>query len=361
MVCATGEARSTQEVRTTSSNESKESDRLFGNTRAWKAACEWFERRALGSVPKILLLRGPSGVGKTTGAYALARRNGRGLVEINACDVRASNLDQAVREGCTRAAITASGETSETRAAFVLVDDLEAYSAEALKVLSTTLGDLDRITGVVCTCSVAFRLPRYLQSSDQCMIVNLSRLSIQELCQVARCDSTFRAWSTPSLMTLAAMADGDARRLRNLLSLEKLGTVRPGEADEDRDLCAVTAATTIPSTVFDAVKRIVFGTSVSVEDVDRTFSVYDTPFATELVFANYVDSVVDDDLDTLSSAAELMSLGDSMRQGSIFALVNEARVVQGGVGVRGTLKSRMPKRINCPSFTRTSSRAFNRP
>lgn len=291
----------------------------------------------------MLLVRGPSGVGKTSGVHLHATRCQRGMVEINVCDVIASKLDQTIREGCTRAAITASGETSDVCAGLVLIDDLEAYPAESLKILADTLKNIGPVTGIVCTCSMGFRIPPMWKDGIDCTTVHLSPLSIQDLCQVARCDLYFSQWASPSLMRLAATADGDARRMKNIMEMHKL---QKHVAEEPN--VQSRGFEKVPDNVFDAVKKLLFGRMTDLHHVERITSVYDTQFATDLVFTNYVDAMGRNNIDLLSDAADLISVGDCMRQGSVFARLEEARILQSSVGTLNAMKGSMPAVLRCP-------------
>lgn len=318
---------------------------VFGNVKAWQTVREWLSGRTHGASqgPKVLLLRGPSGVGKTSGVHAHATRSNRKLVEINVCDVIASNLDQTIREGCTRAAITADGETSDATAGLVLIDDLEAYPAESLRILTQTLKDLNEVSGIVCTCSTGFRTPPSWKDLDY-TTVHLSLLTIQELCQVARCDAYFAKWTTPSLMRLAAMADGDARRMQNIMHMQRIQT-NAGEAPNDE----LRLPEKIPDNVFNAVKKMLYGRQPSVARIERINAVYDTQFATDLTFANYVDAFIGDDIGVVGEAAELLSCGDVMRYGPMCAQLDEARIVQFGITtLKKVTKTTAPHVLRCP-------------
>jgi len=317
---------------------------LFGNVKAWKSVRAWFKDRSAGVGSMMLLLRGPSGVGKTSGVHLHAKRFQRGVVEVNVCDVIASRLDQTIREGCTRAAITASGETSDAGAGLVLIDDLEAYPAESLKILTDTLRHIGRVTGIVCTCSTGFRIPPLWKDQNECTTVNLSPLSIQDLCQVARCDRYFSKWASPSLMRLVATADGDARRAKNIMEMHKLRH-RVGEEPNVQARGPERA----PDNVFDAVKKLLFGRIIpDLNRVEHIASNYDTKFTQDLVFTNYIDAMGSGGLDLLSDAADLMSVGDCMRQGPVFAQLNEARILQWSVGTLNATRRQMPAVLRCP-------------
>ena len=76
---------------------------------------------------------------------------------------------------------------------------------------------------------------------------------------------------------------------------------------------------------------------------------YDTQFATDLTFANYVDALIGDDIGVVGEAAELLSCGDVMRYGPICAQLEEARIVQFGIAtLKKVTKTTTPHVLRCP-------------
>ena len=119
---------------------------IRGNMETWKAADRWLRGRSTDTdSPKVLILKGPSGVGKTSGSYLLARRCKRNLTEFNTCDAKGEKrIRNDILEGCCRTAFTSDG-CNDSKAGLVLIDDLEAFTPTALKVIGDVIVNLEEV------------------------------------------------------------------------------------------------------------------------------------------------------------------------------------------------------------------------
>ena len=322
-------------------------DIVYGNKPAWVHAENWIKHRVLDVGPRILILKGPSGVGKTMGAHLLAKNHGRHIVEINVCDVVGDFLEQSIVEGCTRAAIRKDGNVCQDSASLVLIDDLEAFTNELLNVIACKIASLPRMTGVICTCSESFQIPPCLKNSDASTVVHLKALSIQDLCRIARSEPSMALFSAPSLMNFVVDAQGDARRLQNLVAMMNVG--------EKMD----TYEKKLPQSVFDGARQLLFGSQMTISQVGQTMHLFDARLMSKLLFENYVTALTGyslPDIDSVGRAAEVFAECDVLRRSSV--LLPEAMILQGSV-VRfsGKKTCNFNQRLSCPSHMGTSSNA----
>lgn len=326
---------------------------LVGNVQSWGAARLWLRNRTecADKTPKLLLLRGSSGVGKTSGAHILVETAGRRVVEVNAGECRKTDIEQIIREGCTRAAILSDGTTSVASAAVVLIDDLEAYTKDTLAMLVSTLSSIENVTGIICTCSLSHHLPAFFKDTRECRVLWFHSLSITELCTVARRALltdiqretspkliAMSNWSSSSMMRFAARANGDARRLLIMIELEKSSA----SVTESIDTTPL-----LPGDEFDSARALLFGFKPSVASTDVHVSQMGSEFLAHLLFHNYVDALTASqiiNIDTLAEAADRFSVADIIRVGPIRSQTMEAWILQGSVGMLGGLKTGNPRR-----------------
>jgi hypothetical protein len=110
----------------------------YGNTNKWEDVRKWLAVAGGYTQLRILVLFGPSGVGKTHGALALARHYQFGVREINCGDVGAPAAMQArLRELCTRVDLHASHLNAGS---LVLLDDVDAYPEAVADEVGAFLG-----------------------------------------------------------------------------------------------------------------------------------------------------------------------------------------------------------------------------
>ncbi|MCX8197711.1 MAG: replication factor C large subunit [Candidatus Micrarchaeota archaeon] len=102
----------------------KPTSKLVGNSDAVRSAREWAEKWSRGEAQKPLLVFGPTGIGKTFLAHALAEEFGWELLEFNASDVR----DQETVERVVLHASNSSTLFGNLR--LILIDDADSLSGK---------------------------------------------------------------------------------------------------------------------------------------------------------------------------------------------------------------------------------------
>ena len=312
---------------------------IVGNAAAWKTAIEWLQKRATDTSPKVLILKGPSGVGKTSGAHLLAAHCGRALNEINASDATGeSELRHNILEGCCRAAITPDGCCNNEQASLSLIDDLEAFTPEGLKVVGNVVLNIAGVTGVIVTCGPGFRIPPSWPKVKY-QLLKLQALSIQELVHIARCDPYFAAWNPLKLSEIAKRANGDARRLQNLMTIEKL------DGNAGLKTTPPMLKRHPPQDPFEATQRVLYGRGMTAERALESFNTDPIPLVSSLVFTNYVHALTAarvPDMDVLASAAERMVDADVLRTGPTREMTEHGKMLFGSVGMLGGVKMDTP-------------------
>ena len=306
----------------------------------WKAADRWLRGRSTDTgSPKVLILKGPSGVGKTSGSYLLARRCKRNLAEFNTCDaVGETKIRNDILEGCCRTAFTSDG-CNDSKAGVVLIDDLEAFTPTALKVIGDVILNVEEVTGIICTCGQSFYIPPSWDKS-KFLVLKLQALSTQDLSHIARRDPYFAEWSSIELSEFAKRANGDARQLSNLIMIEKLDTrggLKCRKPDQNRPL---------PQDPFEATQHVLYASGMTADRALQTFNTEPTQLVESLVFANYVQALTpsqSSNMNTLAMAAERISTADMMRVGPTRGMSEEGKTLFGGVGIFGGSKTDSPK------------------
>lgn len=275
---------------------------LIGNTTAWKDASAWSLGRRKGEGPFVLILRGPHGIGKTTGARELAQQGGwSALVELAASDDDvAGSLDVDVERAMTRA-----GWDDEDLGRLVLVDDLEGFATEDVKRLTTRLRDLkSACSGVIITVGMAMKLPEAFKDDTFAKIIRLNALTGSDLLLLSQKQRTKVPPAQVQRAVLAAA--GDARRFLKELELLEL-TQLP---------CTLKARQRVPVDSFSAARRLLFGARLSMQDATEIFHREPPALMQGLIGANYLQAAsngVMNSLSSVSSVAELLSCADSMR------------------------------------------------
>jgi hypothetical protein len=313
---------------------------IRGNMETWKAADRWLRGRSTDTdSPKVLILKGPSGVGKTSGSYLLARRCKRNLAEFNTCDaVGETKIRNDILEGCCRTAFTSDG-CNDSKAGVVLIDDLEAFTPTALKVIGDVILNVEEVTGIICTCGQSFYIPPSWDKS-KFLVLKLQALSTQDLSHIARRDPYFAEWSSIELSEFAKRANGDARQLSNLIMIEKLdarGGLKCRKPDQNRPL---------PQDPFEATQHVLYAGGMTADRALQTFNTEPTPLVEGLVFANYVQALTTSqasNMNTLAMAAKRISTADIMRVGPTRGMSEEGKTLFGGVGIFGGSKTDSPK------------------
>ncbi|MEM2909100.1 MAG: replication factor C large subunit [Candidatus Bilamarchaeaceae archaeon] len=99
----------------------KSIDEMVGNEEKREAVKRWILRWSSGQKPRPLLIYGPSGVGKTSTAYALVHQYDLELIEMNASELR----DKERVERIVHSAATTKTLSGKMR--MILIDDVDIF------------------------------------------------------------------------------------------------------------------------------------------------------------------------------------------------------------------------------------------
>lgn len=290
---------------------------LVGNAARWATFREKLDEaiRTTGSRPILLL--GPCGVGKTSGARMCARACGRPVVELCAPDATTSQRAWAdLYDASTRAGI-------DGNAPVTLLDDIDAIPAECAPGVVRYVQSVPRQSGAIVMTS-ATRLPKHISKlRGWCTVVYLEPLTVDDLVTVARrwerehAGGDVKAVGTVALRAAAAQARGDARQIIHRL--------RTGFAATGKDFVRDTGDP------FGAARHLLYGART---DAEAKLSLFRDAHADALVqallFDNYVQAAGTGrviDIDGVSARADNLSAADTVRAGEVRGLLAEGVLV----------------------------------
>lgn len=270
--------------------DSKESWPI-GNKYAWEQVEKWAKDRLQRKGAVVLILQGPTGVGKTSGIPKVTESAGWHICsQLGASDIAAPHeLLTHVAEGIHR-----SGWRETDTGGLVCIDELEAFAEDTVKSLTSYLGSVDSTscTGVIIIARAGLRINKSLRAIS--MTVTLQSLSLPELAAVAR-RSGFSE-SNVAIKEAAILANGDARQI--LIAMQSgLSGIQVERG------CT-------PSNPFDAAKVLLYSHQCPINDVEVIMDTFPTPLMQSLILANYQSACTIGTslgIDTVTDSAEAIS------------------------------------------------------
>ena len=292
---------------------------VVGHRHALEKARSWMESRTKGAPgPKILLLNGPPGIGKTTMATCMLKDYGYNIKEVNASDTRTGDK---VAEIITQYS-TAKGLKGKVG---VILDELDGLFLKP--EFGDTGGDISERGGFDAIGSALMKLPHHASPiiatcnrisgtkmrkfvAQHCTEIKMYPLYPRELMEVAKSVVSTRGgklmeYSTESLQEMCSTSRGDLRQLLQNLHLAELN----GLSDTSVDTF---------DTLFTGVERLWWSQGATYEDKFSIVMSDPTVFigaVSETV--RYIDSrkpgrQPTDTLDSISTLCSNLSMVDSM-------------------------------------------------
>lgn len=164
-------------------------------------------REAVAQNVKAILLHGPTGCGKTTAVYALAKEMEYEVLEINASDARD-------KESMLSMIGTASKQMSLfNRGKIILIDDVDALSSKdrgAASAISTIVEESE--WPVVMTASDVNE-EKIKDIRKKCSVIGMERLPYTDVCDILKCVCIGEniSYDDTALKSLSRQCDGDVR------------------------------------------------------------------------------------------------------------------------------------------------------
>ena len=244
--------------------------KIAGQAKAMKQLRQWVRRfREPGhvSLHPIVALTGKCGVGKTSACMAVCAEYGFHPVVVNASDVRSAREVRLFLERC------AMGPTLRGPTALIF-DEIDGMGAALREVAAfcKTHAKFTTRSPVLCTCNNWSALKPI---HALCTRITFHKLFRADMLRLAKAIAP----TLPSLNRVVAEADGDVRRLQNLLHLESL---MPSTST------STSSAADHGMSIFDTVKAML----VSGPDARTSRAFHgQASYGTALLHANYPDHV----------------------------------------------------------------------
>lgn len=287
-------------------------DDLVGHHRALVQMTQWMTNKINhpSTTPKILLLLGPAGVGKTTAASLLLRKFEFEPVEINASDTRtARDLIEEVKLVCECKSITA------LKYGLVLdeVDGFYEGNGGMTQFLKHVEWAKDTLGPIICIANDKGNASvRQLKSVAE--TVTFYPLTVKDMAPMLNkiCSKMSITLTREEGYRLLTEATGDARHLLNLLQLY---CTRKGSIA----VCAIDKA----ENPFDMAKDILYNTGVPFR-VRANYLEEDPFYVMSLIFENYPNNT---DLLGCSTVADVLSMFDRDQSNTLLlpAVMNTIR------------------------------------
>jgi replication factor C large subunit len=188
------------------------------------------------SKKKAAMLYGPSGTGKTSAAYAVAKQHSWEVVEVNASDFRtAAEIDSVVGGAIKQQSLFSTGK-------LILVDEIDGLAGNQDRGGAQALVKLIEETKFPVVLTATNPYDHKLSSlKSKSVLVEFSALEPENILSILKhiCTSEKIPYEDDALMMLARRAGGDARAAINNLQVMSIvaGKLTKGAVEElsDRD------------------------------------------------------------------------------------------------------------------------------
>ena len=199
-------------------------------------------RQKISTRPRICLLSGPPGVGKTSTVQVIAKQENLAIVEINASENRSSQLlDKIIRESCCSA-------RKDKRQRMLVLEELDgSFASSRGSCVDILLANIalyskrENFPIIVATCNDPFKEVLRRLTPQNCLTISFPRISslyMHRIIQRSIPDSNVKHITTETKNRIVEMAGGDARQALYALELHALAPtgasgVVPASADQD--------------------------------------------------------------------------------------------------------------------------------
>ena len=317
---------------------------VVGNAKVWQTVAETLRRTKKAGAPQCLILRGPPGVGKTSGACDAIRFCGRRCVFVHCAEIATTERNRSDLASELTVASTRRGcdDADDGRPPVLVLDDLDTLPQPLAAQMATFLASPP--TCVLATCGRT--LPQWLgrAAKDRILQLHLRPLLEAELRSVGRL--RFEAHFEVPLPEgrevferCARASNGDARRYLNELRLAAPGVAVHSVAPQLNEWTAAARLLYTPTDHAEA-KRLVDGQN--------------QPFLTSLMHANYMDALLvgraasfdnESVVADVCRRADLFAEADAMRSGPTATVLPEGVHLTACVAFDAGRKTVVPPRL----------------